>query len=442
MAHIRRIPRTSFFGGQVVNMPTLHEEGSRTSGATEAPSQAIDLVQIARQSVYDASHTVTAYELLYRGSATAVSANVVQASQATLQVIATAVLEIGLDRLSAGLPVHINFPAQLLETTPPIAAPPERVVIEVLEGIRGSPAVMAGVSALRARGHRVALDDYSPRVSDPALLDVADIVKIDVSQHSETELADLVAALRRRGLTLIAEHVETAQDFQRCIALGFDGFQGFFLQHPLMFSARRVPSTRLGAIRLIALLQNDNVSVDDIQNLLSQDVSLSYQVLRCINSSYYGFPRRIDSIRQAIVILGMTKLQELCALVALRGLDDRPPSLFLMAMTRARMCEQLAALRGINNRASFFVTGLFSMLDALTGIPMGELIPELPLAVPVTRALIAEEGDLGAALRSARAYERGSWTQIPYGGLAPEVISAAYVEAVSWAEAARAVISM
>ncbi|MDB6105785.1 MAG: hypothetical protein JWO52_5784, partial [Gammaproteobacteria bacterium] len=393
-------------------------------------------------SVYDASLKVIAYELLYRGSATAVSADVVDSSQATLRVIAIAVLEIGLDRLSAGLPVHINYPAELLAKSPPIAAPAERVVIEVLEGVRGNADVIEGISALRARGHRIALDDYSPRVSDPALLDLADIVKIDVSQHSASELANLVEALRRRRLTLIAENVETAEELQRCIALGFEGFQGYFLQHPLMFSARRVPSTRLGVMRLIALLQNEDVSLDDIEALLSQDVSLSYRVLRCINSSYYGLPRKIDSIRQAIVLLGMTKLQELCALVALQGFDDRPPSLFVIAMTRARMCEQLAQLRGFRNRASFFITGLFSMLDALTGIPMGELVPELPLAVPVTRALLAEEGELGAALRSVRAYERGAWGQTPHGGLTPEMISAAYVEAVSWAEAARTLISM
>jgi EAL and modified HD-GYP domain-containing signal transduction protein len=420
----------------------LDEESPRTSGATDAPSQASALALVARQSVYDASLKVIAYELLYRGSATAVSADVVDSSQATLRVIAIAVLEIGLDRLSAGLPVHINYPAELLAKNPPIAAPAERVVIEVLEGVRGNLDVIEGISALRARGHRIALDAYSPRVSDPALLDVADIVKIDVSQYSASELANLVEALRRHRLTLIAKHVETAEELQRCIALGFEGFQGYFLQHPLMFSARRVPSTRLGVMRLIALLQNEDVSLDDIEALLSQDVSLSYRVLRCINSSYYGLPRKIDSIRQAIVLLGMTKLQELCALVALQGFDDRPPSLFVIAMTRARMCEQLAQLRGFRNRASFFITGLFSMLDALTGIPMGELVPELPLAVPVTRALLAEEGDLGAALRSVRAYERGTWGQTPYAGLTPEVISAAYVEAVSWAEAARALISM
>jgi EAL and modified HD-GYP domain-containing signal transduction protein len=420
----------------------LHEESPRTSGATDAPAQASGLALVARQSVYDASLTVIAYELLYRGSATAVSADVVDSSQATLRVIAIAVLEIGLDRLSAGLPVHINYPAELLAKNPPVAAPAERVVIEVLQGVRGKPNVIEGISALRARGHRIALDAYSPKVSDSALLEVADIVKIDVSQHSTSELANLVEALRRRRLTLIAQNVETAEELQRCVALGFEGFQGYFLQHPLMFSARRVPSTRLGVMRLIALLQNEDVSLDDIEALLSQDVSLSYRVLRCINSSYYGLPRKIDSIRQAIVLLGMTKLQELCALVALQGFDDRPPSLFVIAMTRARMCEQLAELRGFRNRASFFITGLFSMLDALTGIPIGELVPELPLSVPVTRALLAEEGDLGAALRCVRAYERGTWGQTPYGGLPPEGISAAYVEAVSWAEAARALISM
>ena len=159
------------------------EERARTNGATDAASQTGDFAQVARQSVYDASLKVTAYELLYRGSPAAVSANLVDGSQATLQVIANAVLEIGLGQLSAGLPVHINYPAELLVRSPPLAAPPERVVIEVLEGVRGSQVVMAGISALRARGHRIAMDDYSPRVSDPALLDVADIVKLDVSQH-------------------------------------------------------------------------------------------------------------------------------------------------------------------------------------------------------------------------------------------------------------------
>lgn len=410
--------------------------------ATDAAQHMGVMALVARQSIYDASLKVIAYELLYRGSATAGTANMRDGIQATLQVIANAVLEIGLDRLSAGLPVHINYPEGLLVRSPPLAVPAERVVIEVLEEVRGRPNVIAGIAALRARGHRIALDDYSPRVSDPALLDVADIVKIDLSEHSESELVNLVATLRRRDLVLIAEHVETAEELQRCIRLGFNGFQGFFLQHPLTFSAQRVPVARLGALRLIAMLQTEEASVADIEALLSQDVSLSYRVLRCINSSYYGLPRQVDSIHQALLILGITKLQELCALVALQGFDDRPTSLFVTAMTRAHMCERLARLQGISNTGPFFVTGLLSALDVLTGIPMPELVNELPLAAAVTRALLAEEGDLGAALRSVRAYERGVWDQTSYGGLPPDLICTAYVDAVSWAESARVLIAV
>lgn len=368
------------------------------------------------------------------------TADVLDGGQATLQVIANTVIEIGLNRLSTGLPVHINYPAELLVESPPLAAPAGRVVIEVLESVRATEPVVEGISALRERGHRIALDDYSPDISDPDLLALADIVKIDISQHSAAKVAELVATLRRRHLTLIAEHVETAEELQRCIALGFDGYQGFFLQHPLTFTTQRVPSSRLGVLRLMAMLQDEETSTHDIEEILSRDVSLSYRVLRCINSSYYGLPNRVDSIRQAVLILGLTKLQELCALVALQGFSDRPPSLIVTAMTRARMCERLADLRNIRYTAPFFITGLFSMLDALTGTPMRELIDELPLAEPVARALLESEGDLGATLRCVAAYERGTWDKTPYGGLDPETIGAAYLDAVSWAEAARTLI--
>jgi EAL and modified HD-GYP domain-containing signal transduction protein len=413
----------------------------RTQDATSAPAPTSVLALVARQSVYDASQTVIAYELLYRRSAAAVTAGVLDGTQATLQVITNAVLEIGLDRLAGGLPVHINYPQELLVSSPPLPVPAKRVVIEVLEDVRGEPPILQGIARMRARGHRIALDDYSPRISDPALLDVADIVKLDISQHTPQELADLVAVLRRRRLTLIAEHVETVEEFERCLALGFDAFQGYFLQHPRMFSARRVPSSRLGMLRLVAVLQSDDSAVNDIERLISLDISLSYRVLRCINSSYYGLTRQIASIRQAIVILGFQRLRELCALIALQGFDDRPPSLFVDAMTRARMCEQLGRLRGVQDTSVFFITGLFSMLDVLTGIPMPELLEELPLTAAVTRALLAQEGDLGVALREVQAYERGTWDPTTYGGLTPEVIHAAYIDAVSWAEAAQTLVA-
>jgi EAL and modified HD-GYP domain-containing signal transduction protein len=395
---------------------------------------------VARQPVYDVAMTVVAYELLYRESASALTAMVTDARRATLRVIANAALEIGLERLAGGLPVHIKFPRELLVSDHLLPLQPDRVIIEVLEGIPADREVLAGIAALRARGHRVAVADYSARQSDRALLDVADIVKVALSRDDTSELPRTVRELNARGLHLIAEEVETVEQFEQCIELGFDGFQGNFLQHPQTFGAQRVPSSRLGTLRLLTELSKDDTSVHDVEQLVSQDISMSYRVLRCINSSFYNLPRKVDSIRQAIVILGLDQLRQLCSLVALQGFDDRPPSLLVVAMARARMCEQLGRLAGANDSGPYFITGLFSMLNVLTGVPIAQIVDELPLAPAVARALVAEEGELGASLHCVRAYERGRWKDVAFRNLPHNVIRAAYVDAVFWAEETRALI--
>ncbi|HEY6482002.1 MAG TPA: HDOD domain-containing protein [Steroidobacteraceae bacterium] len=414
------------------------EEGRRSEAPVPLPSTD---VFVARQPIYDAAMSVMAFELLYRHSPIASQAHISDPRQATLEVISSAALEIGLDRLSNGQPVHINFPTQLLVDVPDLPLKPSQVVIEVLEDVRADPEIIAGILKLRARGHRIALDDYSPRVSDARLLEFADIVKLEVPGTPTQEIARLVKELKPRGLQLIAETVETPEQFESCIAMGFDGFQGYFLQHPQTFRARRVPSSRLGTLRLVASVQNDDFSIDEVEQLLSQNVSMSYHVLRCINSSYYNLPRKIGSIRQAIVILGIQQLRQLCTLLCLQGFDDRPPSLFINAMTRARMCEQLGRLGGATDTGPFFITGLFSLLNALVGMPIEKIVEELPLAPAIARALVGGEGDLGEALQCTRAYERAAWDQAVYRQLAPSLIRAAYVDALFWAERARLLIS-
>jgi len=384
---------------------------------------------------------VVAYELLYRASPSSRVAQVGDPGSATLDVITVAALEIGLDRLAGGLPVHINFPQELLVKLPDLPLQAARVVIEVLEDVRATPQVLQGIRTLRTRGHRIALDDYSPQESDPRLLEVADIVKLEITHPPADELARLTRELGAAGLELIAENVESREEFERCIALGFKGFQGNFLQRPETFAARRVPVSRMGALRLASSLQSEDYSLDEIERLLSQDVSLSYRVLRCINSSYYNLPRRIDSIRQAIVILGLDTLRQLCGLLCLQGFDDRPPSLVVQAMTRGRMCEQLGKLGGARDAGPFFITGLFSLLNALLGLPTRKVVEELPLTPEVVKALVAGEGPLGAALQCTRAYERGVWDHAVYADLPPHLVRAAYVDALFWAEQSRALLS-
>jgi len=415
-------------------------EDRRRTDAPATPGTQTD-VFVARQPIYDSAMAVMAFELLYRPSPSETKARIIDPRQATLEVISSAALEIGLDRLSGGQPVHINFPMELLVDVPDLPLPPNLVVIEVLEDVRAEPAVVEGIRKLRARGHRIALDDYSPQVSDPRLLEFADIVKLEITHPPAAELAKLVKELKPRGVQLIAENVETPEDFESCVALGFTGFQGYFLQHPQTFRAKRVPSSRLSTLRLVASLSNEQYSIDEIELLISQNVSMSYHVLRCINSSYYSLPRKIESIRQAIVILGMDHLRQLCSLLCLQGFDDRPPSLFLNAMTRARMCEQLGRLGGAKDTGPYFITGLFSLLNAMVGMPTQKIVEELPLSPAISRALVAGEGDLGKALKCTRAYERAAWDHVAYGNLPPALIRAAYVDALFWAEQARSLLA-
>jgi EAL and modified HD-GYP domain-containing signal transduction protein len=397
-------------------------------------------VFVARQPIYDSAMAVMAFELLYRHSPSATKARITDPRQATLEVISSAALEIGLDRLSGGQPVHINYPMELLLDMPDLPLPPHLVVIEVLEDVRAEPRVIESIKKLKARGHRIALDDYSPKISDPRLLEFADIVKLEITHPPAAELAALVKELKPRGVQLIAENVETPEDFEGCIALGFTGFQGYFLQHPQTFRAKRVPSSKLGTLRLVASLSNEQYSINEVELLISQNVSMSYHVLRCINSSYYSLPRKVDSIRQAIVILGVEQLRQLCSLLCLQGFNDRPPALFVNAMTRARMCEQLGRLSGVSDTGPFFITGLFSLLNAMVGMPTQKIVEELPLSPAIARALIAGEGELGKALQCTRAYERAAWDHVAFGDLTPALIRAAYLDALFWAEQARTLL--
>jgi len=418
------------------------DPGRDPQAHTSAETRAADaLAMVARQPVYDSAMTVIAYELLYRESASALKAMVTDARRATLRVIANAALEIGLDRLAGGLPVHINFPPELLVGNDHLLpVQPDRVVVQVLDDLPATPEMIEALRALRARGHKVAIGDFSSRQSKRGLLEVADIVKVALSREQESDLERTVRELKGRGLKLIAEEVETVEQFERCMTLGFDAFQGGFLQHPETFRAVRVPSSKIGVLRLLTELSKTDTSINEIEQLVSQDMAMSYRVIRCINSSFYNLPRKVESIRQAIVILGLDPLRQLCSLVALQGFDDRPPNLLVVAMARARMCEQLGRLIGAEDSGPYFITGLFSMLNVLTGVPIKQLVDELPLAPAIVNALVSEEGQIGAALHCTRAYERGRWKEVSFCGLPQNVIRAAYVDAVFWAEETRALI--
>ena len=394
---------------------------------------------VVRQPIHAPALKVAAYELLYgQAPGTDTRHGAGDDSEATLRMLADAALEIGLDRLAGGLPVYINYPPALLAVEKPLSLQPQRVVIQFDARNAADDAVKAGLSTLKQRGHLVALAGYSPQLRDAQLLDLADIVKIPQGVVEPTALERLVPALNQRGLRVIATDLATIGQFEQAALAGCDGFQGTFLSQPQQLQGSRPPRNGLATLRLLATLQSPGCTFEEVEALMGQDLAMSYRALRCVNSSFFNLPRRVDSIRQALVLLGMDHLRQLCSLAALQQLEDRPNSVLVMAMARARMCEQLARLSGQTQTAPYFITGLFSMLDILMDMPIEKIVKELPLTPAVEAALVSDAGDLGQALSCARAYEGAIFHEAVYGTVSPQLIRAAYIDAVYGAEQALA----
>ncbi len=398
-----------------------------SSPAPESP-----LAFVGRQAVYDRKLGVYGYELLFR-SGTENRACFVDGDVATSQVLLSSFVDIGIERLCQRNRAFINLTRAFLvdQATPPF--PPEQVVVEVLETVEPEAAVIEGLERLRAAGYVIALDDFCYEARFEPLIALADIIKIDVRVLDDAAVVEHVSRLKPKGLKLLAEKIETRAEFDRLVELGFDYFQGYFLSRPEVVSGKRLPQNKLSIIQLLARLQDPAVKIDEIERAVSQDVALSYKLLRCINSAFFALPRRIESIRHALVILGLGPLRRWIALLALAGGSDQPPDVVHTVMVRARMCELLGVAAGERDTSSCFTVGLFSSLDLLMGTPLPELLAELPLAPALVAALLERKGRLGEMLACVEAYEHCDWQNARLRGLADDDIRDAYVGAVEWA---------
>ena len=398
-------------------------------------------VCVARQPIFDRDLHVHAYELLFRHPL-ADAGGPVTDTQATLRVIANAFTSFGIERLVGDRPAFVNLGRDLLIDEIEFPLPPEHLVIEVLETVVPEPAVLETLERLRSRGLSIALDDFVYAPEREPLLALADIVKVDLLAVPADRLAAEVETLRRWPVKLLAEKVETREAFDRCKALGFDFFQGFFLSRPQTLERREIAPNRLAAIRLLGSVQRPDVESREVEQLIGQDVGLTYKLMRFINSALFNLPREVDSIRQAVIYLGLKQLRQWVTLLVLSSIDDKPGALFELAMIRGRMCSNLAERLGHPEPETFFTVGLFSTLDALLDRPLAEILKELPLSEEMRDALLERRGLAGEALACTLAWERGDWAEAQCRNLDVAEISGAYAEALEWAQASMQAIGL
>jgi len=391
-------------------------------------------VYVGRQPIYNTNLGVHGYELLFRGGKeNAAAMGELSADGATSTTIINSFLEIGLEKLVGDRLAFINLTEQFLLDEDALPISPKQVVLEILEDIPITIKLIKSVERLKEAGFIIALDDYIYNPSHKPIVSLVDIIKIDIMQLNQKELISHVKTLKKYKALLLAEKVETMEEFEFCRDLGFDYFQGYFLSRPRIIKSKKMPSNKLAVLNLLSVLNNAKADVEDLEEAISFDVSMSYKMLKLINSPFFGFSNKVDSIKHAIVILGRNQLRSWASMIALSKLDDRPSEMIQIAMTRGKMCELLAEQANLDSVETYFTAGMFSALDILMEREISSLIEPLPLSEEVVAALLKREGAMGEAINCALAYELSKPETAQFAELSSNDLFVAHIEAVTWA---------
>jgi EAL and modified HD-GYP domain-containing signal transduction protein len=392
---------------------------------------------LARQPILAADGALFGYELLYRGERLdAADAGVTQSARVLCEGLGI----LGLGHLVGSARVFVNFDQSLLETDLAGVLPPGQGVVEILETVEPTARIFETLDELRRRGISIAVDDFLFQPNAMPFLPYVDFVKIDVLAASDV-LDDVAHRLQAYNVSLIAEKVETHEQVERCRALGFQYFQGYFFARPEGINARRVGATEVGVVSLIGELQKPDSEAKEIAEKIGTDLALVHQILKLANSAAYRRRRSVESIVDAVVLLGQNVIQQWASLLLLSRLGDRKPSeLLALALVRARMCQTLGAAHGGLGSSELFTVGLLSVLDALLDRPMKDLVAELPLSQLLCDALCGKSSsNLGDVLRRAIAHEAADWSALgPLTAGEETSLMRTYVDATQFARLALA----
>lgn len=392
-------------------------------------------VYVARQAILDVNKKVVAYELLFRNS------NInkfiaVENSDPTLVVIRNSFSVIGLDKVTYGKRAFINFDDNLIKTKLIEAFPKDSIGVEVLETVIPDNKIIECCKSLKEKGYIIALDDFRYSEKYDELIKYVDIIKVDFIVTKGKERKEIINKIKNKKIKFLAEKVETEEEYKEAAGYGYSYFQGYFFYRPVIISGRDISGYKFTYMNLIKELSEESVNIKTIENLIKNDVFLSYKLLRAANSAYYCMKRKITSIGDAIMIVGINELKKWIFIITLQKLEkDNIEELVKMSLLRASFGELLCKKMRIKiSSFDAFLTGMFSLMDVLMGISLKNILSELPVSKDVKEALLGKQTLLYYLLKLITEYEKGNWKEvnklIKKFGLNEEIVSRCYIEAI------------
>lgn len=377
---------------------------------------------IGRQPIFDVEEKLFAYELLYRSGTEKNEFVAVDSDMATVEVLINSFFSIGFDELASGKPCFINFTETLLMSDIFESLSPKEIVVEVLEDVPITEKVVRRIEEIRNMGFRIALDDFvlqdNVNLYD-RLFRYTNYIKVDFLLSTEAERNEIEQKVLTKypHITLLAEKVETRAQYMEAKSIGYQLFQGYYFKQPQIIKGTEIPTNLMQYYQVIALLKSEEPDIDELVNQIEHDVALSFKLLKLINTSSKRTKKKIRSIKQAILLLGLTDLQKWVYILAYResgrkkGMDVYE-ELMKSSLCRAKLCELMAKRIGYRNYSEYFLVGMFSLIDALLEKPMNDILTQLPLSNEIVGIISGAKTELSAILQMTIALEKQDWETV------------------------------
>jgi len=394
-------------------------------------------VFVARQPIFDRRLNVYAYELLFRVGLENVFVDT-DGDKATSSVITNSFLVIGLESLTRGRKAFINFTQNLLMDETATILPKDLLVVEILENVVPSKGIITACKKLKDSGYVLALDDFVFEPKFTPLIKLSDIIKVDFRVSGEEERRSLIQRLGPQKIKFLAEKVETQKEYEQAREMGYSYFQGNFFSKPVIISSKDIPGNIINYLNILHEINLPEINFNKIESIVKHDVSVSYKLLRFINSAFFSFETKVKSIKQALVLLGINEFRKWISLIILKGMsEDKPEELLVISIFRARFCELIAEDINLKEQITdLFFMGMFSMIDTFIGRPMVEILEKLPLSKDTKDALLGEGGHFRDIYNLMLAYEKGEWDKISEYAKKLEIdltkLHDYYIESLEW----------
>jgi len=414
----------------------MEENQSPETGT--APAQLNGAMRyVARQPILCLNGRIHGYELLFRNGTGSFFTG--DGDQATRTMLDNSVI-FGLDKLTAGMPAFINCTAESLTEQLVDVLPPSMTVLEILETLDPTPELLAACHKLKSAGFRLALDDFVYAPKFEPLMDLVDYIKVDFIKSGPEERNDLVWRVNGRAIAMVAEKVESQQEFQLACDEGFTLFQGYYFCRPILLQNRKIPANQIFHIQMLQLLHDIPINIPKLSALIKRDPSMTYRLLRLVNSPVCAMRQEVRSIQAALLAVGDTVFRRIATLaIAAEFNAGNAQEVLRMAFVRGRFCELSASLCNLDGTEQYLL-GLLSLLPAMLRVSMEDLTPQLPLRDKICEALLGTPSKERCLLQWLEYHERGDWNKCDAIAKAYSLEKTALIEgykdAVVWAEEA------